>query len=81
MTRLTAHFDGKVIVPDEPVNLPTNKKLIIHVEAEDEQPRTRGVSGRQFLEAVRTVKISHDDIVRMNSAIEDGCERIDNDAA
>jgi hypothetical protein len=81
MTRLKAHFDGKVIVPDEPVDLPTNQKLIVHVEAVDGQGRPRGISGRQFLEAVRKVKISHDDIVQMNNAIEEGCERIDDDAA
>ena len=27
----TAHFDGKVIVPDEPVDLPINTQLIITV--------------------------------------------------
>ena len=79
MTRLTAHFDGKVIVPDEPVDLPTNQRLIVHVESAEARPR--GVSGPQFLEAVRKVKIPHEDIVQMNNAIEEGCERIDDDAA
>jgi hypothetical protein len=32
MTVLKAHFDGKVLVPDEPVNLPMNCALKLHVE-------------------------------------------------
>jgi hypothetical protein len=47
-TSLTAHFDGKVIVPDEPVELPMNASLrvqIARVETSDaaafEESRTR----------------------------------------
>ena len=32
MTMLTAHFDGKVLVPDEPVNLPQDCALKVQVE-------------------------------------------------
>jgi hypothetical protein len=32
MIAVRAHFDGKVIVPDEPVNLPKGEALIVHVE-------------------------------------------------
>jgi hypothetical protein len=32
MTVLKAHFDGKVLIPDEPVNLPTNCVLEVRVE-------------------------------------------------
>lgn len=33
MTRtIRAHFDGKVIVPDEPVQLPVGEPLHIHLE-------------------------------------------------
>ena len=32
MTTLTAHFDGKVLVPDEPVELPVNCALKVQVE-------------------------------------------------
>ena len=41
MTRsLTAHFDGKVIIPDEPVELPVGQRLRLHVElAEPALPR------------------------------------------
>lgn len=29
---ITAHFDGKVIVPDEPVQLPVGQALRVHLE-------------------------------------------------
>lgn len=32
MTTVNAHFDGKVIVPDEPLNLPPNQPLIVRIE-------------------------------------------------
>ena len=32
MIALNAHFDGKVIVPDEPLNLPANQKVRIQIE-------------------------------------------------
>lgn len=31
MTVLKAHFDGKVLIPDEPVNLPMDCALEVHV--------------------------------------------------
>ena len=36
MVTLNAHFDGKTIVPDEPVSFPTNQKLRITIEAIDQ---------------------------------------------
>lgn len=32
MTEIAAHFDGKVIVPDEPVQLPVGEPLRVQVE-------------------------------------------------
>ena len=32
MTTLTAHFDGKVLIPDEPVSLPVDCALEVHVQ-------------------------------------------------
>lgn len=32
MIAVKAHFDGKVIVPDEPLKLPKGKPLRVHVE-------------------------------------------------
>jgi hypothetical protein len=33
MTTVHAHFDGKVIVPDEPLDLPPNQALIVQIES------------------------------------------------
>jgi hypothetical protein len=32
MVAIKAHFDGRVIVPDEPVDLPRNQILMLHIE-------------------------------------------------
>lgn len=32
MVAIRGHFDGKVIVPDEPLDLQANQRVIIHVE-------------------------------------------------
>lgn len=32
MTTINAHFDGKVFVPDEPVDFPVGAQLRVHVE-------------------------------------------------
>ncbi len=37
MTAIKAHFDGKVIVPDEPLELPVGEKLVVTVEPADEE--------------------------------------------
>ena len=39
MVAIRGHFDGKVFVPDEPVDLPTGRALILHVEVA-QQPDT-----------------------------------------
>jgi hypothetical protein len=42
MTRsLTAHFDGKVIVPDEPVQLPIGQPLRVVIEVQPATDRPR----------------------------------------
>ena len=32
MIAINAHFDGRVIVPDEPVDLPRNQRLLVRIE-------------------------------------------------
>lgn len=41
MTRkITAHFDGKAIIPDEPVQLPVGQPLRVQIEVQEgESPR------------------------------------------
>jgi len=35
MVAIKGHFDGKVIVPDEPLNLPPNQRLLVHIQPEE----------------------------------------------
>ena len=37
MTTIRGAFDGKAIIPDEPVNLPLNRPLTVQVETRDEK--------------------------------------------
>ena len=37
-TKLTCHFDGKVLIPDQPVELPVGQPLQIHVEMASPTP-------------------------------------------
>jgi hypothetical protein len=40
MTTLTAHFDGTVLIPDGPVELPVNCRLKVQVEPVGDAPPT-----------------------------------------
>jgi hypothetical protein len=71
MVAMHGHFDGKVLVPEEHVDLPLNTRLLIHVEME----MAKGTSGATFLQLGGT--IDADDLKLMSEAIEEGCERID----
>jgi hypothetical protein len=39
MIKLTAHFDGKVIVPDEPLALKPNQRVCIQIEPIERPPQ------------------------------------------
>ena len=45
MVSFTAHSDGKVIVPDEPVDLPKGQRLRVTIEPVDEQPEEPTTKG------------------------------------
>lgn len=55
MIAIKAHFDGKVIVPDEPVQLPKGRPLVVHVDVSQGQKKTKrpkkgkGVSALSWL--------------------------------
>jgi hypothetical protein len=61
MTILKAHFDGKVLVPDEPVDLPVNCALEVHVRAQS-APRERvpasmdSVNGRPLMKLAKLLE-------------------------
>jgi len=42
MVRLNAHFDGKVLVPDEPLALKPNQRVRIQIESIDQSPSQSG---------------------------------------
>ena len=43
MIAINAHYDGKVIVPDEPVDLLPNQALVVRIEAKNvEESPARG---------------------------------------
>jgi hypothetical protein len=37
MVAIKGHFDGKVIVPDEPLELRANQRLIMHIQPVEEK--------------------------------------------
>lgn len=45
MTAIKAHFDGKTIVPDEPVDLPKDTPLFVYVESK------RPMNGKDLIES------------------------------
>ena len=82
MVAIKGHFDGKVIVPDEPLDLPKHQRLIVHIEPVGEAgspagPGPRGIDGGQLLKFAGT--IPGEDLAAMERAIREGCERIDGD--
>ena len=55
MTVVKAHFDGKVLIPDEPVKLPVNCALELHI-----QPAAKGAdspaNGRPLLKLLKALE-------------------------
>ena len=50
MIALRAHFDGKVLVPDEPVKLPENQPLVLHIQTADSPKAENGLSADEWME-------------------------------
>ena len=48
---VNAHFDGKVIVPDEPLDLPLNQALIVSIEPVAEKHEAAAESVLSWLAA------------------------------
>lgn len=51
MIAFSAHFDGKVIVPEHPVDLPVDRPFVVHVETgrDGDSEGRIGLSGLQWL--------------------------------
>jgi len=57
MTTLKAHFDGKVLIPDEPVNLPVDCALKLQVEpAENSAPNPKPSNGKPLMELIEALE-------------------------
>ncbi len=50
MITIRGHYDGRVIVPDEPVDLPTNSPLVLHVDSSPDHPIQKEESVLEWLE-------------------------------
>ena len=48
MLTIRCHFDGKVLIPEEPIELPEGEPLVAHVER-SAKPETRPQSSLQWL--------------------------------
>lgn len=59
-----AHFDGKVIVPEEPVDLPVNQPLIIDIHSPEATARS-GKDPRDFTPEERLAALEK--LVRMSA--------------
>ncbi len=54
MIAFNAHFDGKVIVPEHPVDLPIGRAFVVHIETfrnSNSEPANGPLSGLQWLAA------------------------------
>jgi len=80
MMRLSfrAHFDGKVIVPDEPANLPVGSPLSVTVDVDDRYaPRTtpeeRRAAYDSLIRRIRSRRVPHlsDEAISRESMYED----------
>ena len=49
MIALNAHFDGKVLVPDEPLNLAPNERVRITIEKIEEIKPSTATTGKRLL--------------------------------
>jgi hypothetical protein len=74
MVAIHGHFDGRVIVPDEPLDLPRNQRLIVHVQTVG-GPTAAGVDGKTLLRFAGSIDTN--DLRIMGQAIEEDCEQVD----
>lgn len=64
---VTAHFDGRVFVPDGPVDLPVGRKVRVVVEPDDEPapvgspPDVRAVLARRYQSGHTDTAARHDE--------------------
>jgi hypothetical protein len=72
MTKVTGHFDGKVVVPDEPDKLKPNQSVTIEGEPADPEFGTLEYVWKNMKDPLPDA-----DAKQMLKAIEEACEQID----
>jgi hypothetical protein len=71
-TRLRAHFDGRVLVPEEPVDLPVGESVEIRVGvANRESVRVPGTPSAVLAAALSEPHVSSDDVAELERTIAD----------
>lgn len=73
MVAFKGHFDGRVIVPSEPLTLPQGRDLLFQVDAEE----LRLGDASKLLNLAGSIDAQT--ASEMEAAIKSECERIDND--
>ena len=74
-------FDGKVLVPEVPVDLPLHERLVVAI-TRDQAAGEPAHGTVAFLKArFKGRGVSDEDVELMRAAIEDACERIDSEPA
>jgi hypothetical protein len=66
---IRAHFDGKVFVPDEPVDLQPQQAVVVHLEGTDHSHRPRGTPFSEIQDLVGT--LPREDAEEMTRIIND----------
>jgi len=52
MVAFKAHFDGKVLIPDEPLDLPRGQSLVVRVETDESHPQAAAPDAIKLLESL-----------------------------
>ena len=62
MVRFTAHTDGKVLVPDEPVDLPQGQRFVVTLEPVSEEDRKKSAMPNWLQKAIKLSEQMPDDL-------------------
>jgi hypothetical protein len=76
MTTSNGHFDGKVVVRDEPFKLDAGTKVLV-VPKQSARSVPRGTPTSRFLQAIANVQMSSEDVALIEKAIIEGRKQID----
>ena len=61
MRAIRAHFDGRVIIPDEPLELPPDSEVTVLIEQETEEDAKIAEETRKYYESLSTEERAEDE--------------------